>query len=195
MAEIEYEGIKIGGSKLMLLVPLLGTLGGGLWGGFEFYKDYMDMKEIIANIDTDAIAARNDVIETKLGEAIDYTRDIKNDLREDVMKMEDVVDRISVKTDAAVTRIETRMDLAESRIKAANNDIEATLEGVRNEMNSLQKDVTASIREVESNGRANEKDVRNTMRETETRIDEKMRIVEKDLKEILQEALDNPLAN
>ena len=81
------------------------------------------------------------------------------------------------------------MDLAESRIKAANNGIEATLEGVRNEMNSLQKDVTASIREVESNGRANEKDVRNTMRETETRIDEKMRIVEKDLKEILQEAL------
>ena len=47
MAEIEYEGIKIGGSKLMLLVPLLGTLGGGLWGGFEFYKDYLDMKSQI----------------------------------------------------------------------------------------------------------------------------------------------------
>ena len=49
MAEIEYGGIKVGGSKLLLVLPLIGTLGGALWGGFEFYKDYMDMKEQIQN--------------------------------------------------------------------------------------------------------------------------------------------------
>ena len=47
MAEIEYGGIKVGGSKLLLILPLIGTLGGGLWAGFEFYKDYMNMKEQI----------------------------------------------------------------------------------------------------------------------------------------------------
>ena len=87
------------------------------------------------------------------------------------------------------------MDQGEERIQSANNGIESTLENVRNEMNTLQKDVTSSIREVESLGRANEKDVRDTMRDTETRIDEKMRLVERDLKETLQEALDNPLSN
>ena len=52
MAEIEYGGIKVGGSKLLLVLPLIGTLGGGLWGGFEFYKDYMDMKgDLISNED------------------------------------------------------------------------------------------------------------------------------------------------
>ena len=45
MAEIEYAGVKIGGSKMLLILPLIGTLIGGLWGGFEFYKDYTDMKE------------------------------------------------------------------------------------------------------------------------------------------------------
>ena len=195
MAEIEYEGIKVGGSKLLLLVPLLGTLGGGLWGGFEFYKDYMDMKEIISNIDTTAISARNDLIELKLGEAIDYTREIKNDLRGDVLAMEDLVDKIEQKTENKVLRIETRMDAAEARIKLANDSIEATLESVRNEMNQLQKDVTKSIREVEAGVRVSEKDVRDTMRSVESRIDEKMRLMERDLKEILQEALDNPLAN
>ena len=50
MAEIEYGGIKVGGSKLLLVLPLLGTIAGGLWAGFEFYKDYTDMKQIIANI-------------------------------------------------------------------------------------------------------------------------------------------------
>ena len=47
MAEIEYGGIKIGGSKLLLILPLVGTLGGALWGGFEFYKDYTNMREKI----------------------------------------------------------------------------------------------------------------------------------------------------
>ena len=47
MAEIEYQGIKVGGSKLLLVIPLIGSIIGGLWGGFEFYKDYTDMKEQI----------------------------------------------------------------------------------------------------------------------------------------------------
>ena len=47
MAEIEYAGIKIGGSKLLLIVPLVGSIIGGLWAGFEFYKDYTVMKEKI----------------------------------------------------------------------------------------------------------------------------------------------------
>ena len=38
MSEIEYRGLKIGGSKLLLIVPLLGTIIGGLWGGFELYS-------------------------------------------------------------------------------------------------------------------------------------------------------------
>ena len=44
MAEVEYKGIKIGGSKLLLIPPLGGTLGGGVWAGFEFYKVYMNMR-------------------------------------------------------------------------------------------------------------------------------------------------------
>jgi hypothetical protein len=157
MAEIELGGMTFRGGKMMIILTTLSTLGGGLWGGFEIYKDYMDMKEIIANIDTQAISARNDMIELKLGEAIDYTRDIKNDLRADVLNMEDLVDKIQQKTE--------------------------------------DKDVTTSIREVESGVRVSEKDVRDTMREVESRIDEKMRLLERDLKEVLQEALDNPLAN
>ena len=51
--EIEVAGVKFKGGKIFLVLTALTTVGGGLWGGFEFYKDYMDMKEIIQNIDTD----------------------------------------------------------------------------------------------------------------------------------------------
>ena len=44
MAEVEYKGIKIGGSKLLLILPLLGTIGGGLWGGFELWHRYQAME-------------------------------------------------------------------------------------------------------------------------------------------------------
>ena len=29
MAEIEYQGVKVGGSKLLLVIPLLSMIGGG----------------------------------------------------------------------------------------------------------------------------------------------------------------------
>ena len=47
--EVEYGGIKATGGKLFIIISLIGTLGGALWGGFEFYKDYQDMKEQITS--------------------------------------------------------------------------------------------------------------------------------------------------
>jgi len=164
MAEVEIAGAKIKGGKLMLLVPIVSALGGGLWGGFEFYKDYMDMKEIIQEIDVDAIVAKNTLTQTKLEDAIDYTRDIKNNLREDIMSVEGHVDRI-------------------------RNEVQNAID----EMNQLQKDTIASMREVEALNRETEKDVRDTMRETESRIEESMTKLEERLGTRLQEALDNPL--
>tara|TARA_R110002096_G_scaffold95011_1_gene213351 strand:- start:227 stop:730 length:504 start_codon:yes stop_codon:yes gene_type:complete len=164
MAEVEIAGAKIKGGKLMLLVPIVSALGGGLWGGFEFYKDYMDMKEIIQEIDVDTITAQNTLTQTKLDEAIDYTRDIKNNLREDIMTVEGHVDKI-------------------------RNEVQNAID----EMNQLQKDTLASMREVEALNRETEKDVRDTMRETESRIEEAMTKLEERLSMRLQEALDNPL--
>ena len=164
MAEVEIAGAKIKGGKMLLILPLLGSLGGGLWGGFEFYKDYMDMKEIIQEIDTDAIQAKNILLESKLDDAIDYTRDIKNNLRQDIMSVEGHVDKIRGEVQNAI-----------------------------DEMNQLQKDTLASMREVEALNRETEKDVRDTMRDTESRIEDAMTTLEERLGTRLQEALDNPL--
>ena len=49
MAELEVAGIKFRGGKIFLVLTALTTAGGGLWGGFEFYKDYLNMKEQIQN--------------------------------------------------------------------------------------------------------------------------------------------------
>jgi chromosome segregation ATPase len=189
MAEFEFAGMTFRGGKMMVVLTALSTLAGGAWAGFEFYKDYMDMREVVQNIDVDAIAAENAKVLLKMDEqmirieeAIEYTRDIKSDLRADVMEMEKLVERLEDKTDAS-----------EDRVKDSQNAIETHLETIRDEMNQVRKDVTESIREVEALIRESEKDVRNTMRETEDRIDADMRQLDKDIHEKLQEALDNPL--
>lgn len=184
MAEFEFGGMTFKGGKMFVVLTALSTLGGGLWGGFEFYKDYMDMKEIIQNIDIDAIAAENALVQQSLDAAIEYTRDIRDDLRGDIIGIE-----------GEVRRLEDIVDQSEQRIREAQGSIQTTLDGVRNEMAEVQRDVTASIREVEATVRGSERDVRTTMRETEDRLDADMRALEQDLSERLQEALENPLAN
>jgi hypothetical protein len=181
--KMKLFGITMTPTTIGALFALLGTIGGGLYGGFEVYKDYMDMKEIIQNIDTDAIKARNDIIETKLNDAIDYTRDIKGGLKADIIKLEGLIDRL-----------EDKIDDSEKRIKDTQREIEETLVKIRDEMNTLQKDITQSIREVEGNSRITEKDLRDEMRETRKNLEVDMDKLEKDVKETIQEALNNPLS-
>ena len=180
--KMKLFGITVTPTTIMGALTLVGALLGTLYGAFESYKAFQEMAEKLETLDIEAVEARNVAIETKLNDAIDYTRDIKNALREDVMKMESLVERL-----------EDKVDASEERVKDAQSNIENSLEAVRNEMNDVQKDVTASIREVEAVIRQSEKDVRGTMRETEDRIDKDMRQLESDLTEMVQEALDNPL--
>jgi hypothetical protein len=66
MAEVEVGGMKFSGGKFFIAVSVISTLAGSLWAGFEFYADYMDMKEVIQEIDIDAIQASNLLTITKL---------------------------------------------------------------------------------------------------------------------------------
>ena len=145
MAEVEFGGMTFKGGKMMILLTALSTLGGATWGVFEFYKDYMDMKEIIANIDTDEIAARNNVIETKLDEAIDYSRSIKNDLRDDFNRMEKNVDRVEDMVREQDTQVGEMIDKAQERFDnkrdSLYNDTELKLQALEDRLNKKVQSV------------------------------------------------------
>lgn len=144
MAEVEFAGVSFKGGKMVILVTALSTLGGGLWAGFEFYADYMNMKEIIENIDTDAIDARNAVIETKLDEAIDYTRDIKSDLRDDILRVEAQADRVENMVRDSQDKVREMIDKADERFEnrrdALVSDTDRKIDEVETRLNDkLQK--------------------------------------------------------
>lgn len=117
MAEMEFAGVTFKGGKMMVLITALSTLGGGSWAAFEFYADYMSMKEIVENIDVGEIDARNAVIETKLDEAIDYTRDIKSGLRDDILRVEKQGDRVEGMVRDSEEKVREMIDKADERFE------------------------------------------------------------------------------
>ena len=145
MAEIEYGGIKIGGTKLLLIVPLLGTIIGGLWGGFELYSRYLDMEEKIQTYvapDLSGFDKRLELVKTEVEmiekemkmvlEEItlvaDVAKEMKNDLRGDVRRIEKIVEdtETRVKDDSREFRddmkdLEERVELKIN--KALNNPL------------------------------------------------------------------------
>jgi len=142
MAEIEFGGMTFKGGKMMVIITALSTLGGATWGVFEFYKDYMDMKEIIQNIDTTEIANRNKQIEIKLDEAIDYSRSIKNDLRDDFNRMEKNVDRIEDQNREMEDKVKDMIDRASERFDTKRESLQTDS---RLQMDSLEDRMNKKI--------------------------------------------------
>ena len=128
MAEVEYGGIKIGGSKALLLIPLLGTILGGLWGGFEVYNRYLEMEEKINSFvspDLSGFDKRLAVINETLlsvSESVelakDYTRSIKNDLKDDLARQESLMGRLEDKVNESQDKIDETIDVAGERFDA-----------------------------------------------------------------------------
>lgn len=104
MAEVEYKGIKIGGSKLLLILPLLGTLIGGLWGGFELYN-----RLLIAEQKLNALNPAT--IENEIVRLTELTDVIKDNLQGEISDASDLARRVDRTT--AETQREIRNDVYE----------------------------------------------------------------------------------
>jgi hypothetical protein len=128
MAEVEYGGVKVGGSKLLLIIPLLSMLGGGSWAAFELFNEFRILKATVMEYqppDITGIEQNIAVIEETLvgvGESVeqakDYTRTIKNDLKDDLARQESLMERLEDKVNASQDEIDATIDVAGERFDA-----------------------------------------------------------------------------
>ena len=124
MAEIEYKGIKVGGSKLLLVIPLVGTIIGGLWGGFELFNRYQMMEKKIDSY----VAPDLSGFDKKLALVADVAKELKNDLRGDVRRIEKIVEDVETRVKNDSRELNTDITDAIKDIKQEMADLEAKIE-------------------------------------------------------------------
>lgn len=119
--ELEVGGIKFTGGRVFAVLTALSTAAGIVWGAALFWQDYTAMKNQIQSYvapDLSGIEKRVAIVEENSSKAVDYTRDIKNDLKVDLRKIESVVETIERDTknrqremDKDIRELREEMDL------------------------------------------------------------------------------------
>jgi uncharacterized protein YoxC len=140
---ISIGGINFTPAKLMIAGGIVSSILGGLYGAFEVYKDYMDMKAAISEYvtpDLSGINERLSVIEKEMQgtkssvmEATDYTNEIKNDLKRDIRRIEGIVEN------------------AERTSKESARETMQDVKDVRSDIKQLEKNVDEKIKKALDN--------------------------------------------
>lgn len=154
--QIANTVIKIGKwsftpAKLMILFGVVTSALGFLYGCFEVYKDYMDMKEKIETYVAPDLSELNKKMELTMQNAeksVQYTQDIKNDLKGDIRRLESVVD--SVERQAKQSARDTDQDL-----KIMNKNVEGKMQKISDDQEKLKHDMEKKIQKALDNPLSN----------------------------------------
>ena len=118
--EVKAGGVKLTASSVLAILAFLSTVVGGLYGGFTLYQKI----EEVAGLDLTAYQQQMDVMDAKVSgisekveESVEYTRDIKNGLKDDLLRIEQQTDRVEDMVRDNEDKVRTMIDDAEVRFE------------------------------------------------------------------------------
>jgi len=156
--EVEFAGVKFRGGKIFILITALSTLGGGLYAGFEFYNDYRNMKKQIQSYvapDLSSIRKELAVLKTTVEEGTGYTRDIKNDLKKDISRIEKQVDSVERRGKDAFALVRESIETNDSKVRKMVSDatdrFDKRREQTRSDMNNLETRLKSDMKQLKDN--------------------------------------------
>ena len=153
--EIDIGGIKFKGGRIFLILTILSSLVGVLWGGFEFYKDYLNMKEKIQSYSApdlsgfdkrlELVSQKSDVLQQEISMIIqevqlvsDVANELKNDLRQDVRRIEKIVNDVE-----QMVKEDTRESGRE--LRDTSKDIQVRMEELSDKLQSTMSELEEKI--------------------------------------------------
>jgi len=118
--EFKTGGMKLSFGSIMAIFAFLSTVVGGLYGGFVMYQKI----EEVAGLDLGEYQLQMDVMDAKVSgisekveESVEYSRDIKNGLRSDILSIEKQTDRVEDMVREAEDKVRKMIDAAEVRFE------------------------------------------------------------------------------
>ena len=169
---ISIGGYEFTPAKLMVAFTLVSSTLGGLYGAFEVYKDYQSMKKRIAEYvapDLSELKKKMELTQQNSEKSVQYTQDIKNDLKSDIRRLESVVEGVERDTKAANRE-------TDKAVQDARKDVRETKAEVDRSVKQMERDTSSAIRQMQKENEAEIKQLRHE-------LDDK-----------IKKALDNPLS-
>ena len=118
--EFKTGGMKVSFGSIMAILAFLSTIVGALYAGFLMWQKIeavtgLDLEEY--QLQMDVMDAKVSGISEKVEESVEYSRDIKNGFRDDLLRLESQVDRIEDMVRESEEKVRTMIDNAEVRFE------------------------------------------------------------------------------
>ena len=130
--EFKTGGMKLSFGSIVAIFAFLSTVVGGLYGGFVMYQKI----EEVAGLDLgeyqqamDVMDAKVTGISDKVEESVEYTRDIKNGFKDDLLRVEQQTDRIEDMVRKNEDKVRTMIDAAEVRFENQRERVRVSQSG------------------------------------------------------------------
>ena len=172
--ELEFGGATITGGKILLLVPLLGAIGGAMWGGFEVYQRLIDAETAITEYVSPDFSGYDEalaVLESRLTDQSRILDTVEDSLRNETDAMQAQNQRMLANINDQIDTIEVDVRQSESIARTAEDTVADTTRELRDDVYALEERVNDTLRDV----------------------DLELREIRDDLESRIQQMLDNPL--
>ena len=156
---ISIGGYEFTPAKLMVAFTIVSSTLGGLYGAFEVYKDYMSMKKKIAEYVTpdlteiykklDVVQVQGQELRQQADKSVQYTQDIKNDLKGDIRRLENVVENVERSTKQSAREVDQQVREVQSELRKNSRELD---QGIKN----VQREVDQKIKKALDNPLANQ---------------------------------------
>tara|TARA_R110001592_G_scaffold295229_1_gene565152 strand:- start:901 stop:1422 length:522 start_codon:yes stop_codon:yes gene_type:complete len=135
--QIKAGGVKFTISAAVAVFTFLSTVAGGLYYGFQMYQKI----EEVAGLDLGEYQLQMDVMDAKVSgisekveESVEYSRDIKNGLRSDILSIEKQTDRVEDMVREAEDKVRKMIDNAEVRFENQRERVRVSQSGDMKEL-------------------------------------------------------------
>jgi len=135
--EFKTGGMKLSLGSIMAIFAFLSTVVGGLYGGFVLYQKI----ESVAGLDLEEYQLQMDVMDAKVTgisekveESVEYSRDIKNGLRSDILSIEKQTDRVEDMVRESEDKVRKMIDDAEVRFENQRERVRVSQSGSMKEL-------------------------------------------------------------
>jgi chaperonin cofactor prefoldin len=150
-------GFKVSFMSISALVAVIGSVLGALYGGFLMYQKVEQAIEFVEQQEEyeakiNAYDKRMQIMESKMEDTVEYTRDIKGGLRDDILRIEQQADRTEDMVRKSVDDVRNMITDAESRFETKRDSLR---ESVSRDTKELEDRLMSKIQRALDNPLAN----------------------------------------